>query len=500
MVQVRVAVLLAVAVTLLTPLATTAQTGGVSNAYLAHGVIHAGQADTLVVVARDLAGNPLAGAAVTATVRYGTRQQTLYLPHTNGQGKTWLTFRPAGSITRAAARVSVTINNGYLHIPLSTHFSIVTTATRPAQPALVAIARALPTSVTVPNPIWVVIYAHERSGRGLVGARVSAVAAFREGSVHAAGVTDSSGMATLRINTGVVRVNERVRVVTTVRWRQESATAATQFQVSKPAAAAVRLPAPTPSPATPLPPPPTASPTPTLTPLPTPTVTPTPTPTSVSPVFLAAPAATPTFTPTTTPMPSATATSTLVPTPTATLLPTDTPTPTPTETPTDTPTPYPTATSTPTPNCPGSQSACMQAVLNMLNSTRVQYGVQPLTLDLTQSSGTGSCVGSYGHSLAMQQSGYIWHDNPQYPQASFPNNICGYGSTVMSGAENVGMNSAGDELKELQYIHDLMMSEPHSPGCTGNHACNILNSQYRRVGIGIVYSGTTTWLTEDFVS
>jgi len=37
-------------------------------------------------------------------------------------------------------------------------------------------------------------------------------------------------------------------------------------------------------------------------------------------------------------------------------------------------------------------------------------------------------------------------------------------------------------------------------GCTGNHACNILNPDYHTVGIGIDYVNNTTWLTEDFTN
>lgn len=116
----------------------------------------------------------------------------------------------------------------------------------------------------------------------------------------------------------------------------------------------------------------------------------------------------------------------------------------------------------------------------------------PLTLDMTQSTGTSSCIGAYGHSLHMAQVGFISHDQ-------FPQDICGYGHTVFNGAENVGMDSSGDELHELHVIHDLMMTEPYSPGCSGNHVCNILSPYYTSVGIGIYYSGNTTWLTEDFI-
>lgn len=138
-------------------------------------------------------------------------------------------------------------------------------------------------------------------------------------------------------------------------------------------------------------------------------------------------------------------------------------------------------------------------MLDILNSTRAQYGLGPLSLDLTQSNGTATCAGSLGHSEAMQQSGSIWHVNPNYPQASFPNNFC---VRYYSAGENVGMMSSGNEMNDLIGINNLMMNEPHDPSYCAtyvNHACTIISTKYSRVGIGIVYINGTTWLTEDFI-
>lgn len=141
--------------------------------------------------------------------------------------------------------------------------------------------------------------------------------------------------------------------------------------------------------------------------------------------------------------------------------------------------------------------------MNLINDSRAKYSAQyglnlrPLGLNAIQSAGTGSCVGSIGHSQAMAESGFIWHTNPNYPAASFPNNLCD-AQGISAAAENVGVFSSGDELKDLQGIHALMMSESWSPGCVGNHICSILSAQYTQVGIGIYQSGGSTWLTEDF--
>jgi len=141
-------------------------------------------------------------------------------------------------------------------------------------------------------------------------------------------------------------------------------------------------------------------------------------------------------------------------------------------------------------------------MLNLMNSDRANFAQQynitilPLALSPGQSSGIGSCVGSYGHSTAMAKSGSIWHENPDYPDASFPNNICVAWNYV---GENVGEWSTGNELTDLTNLEQAMYSEPKAPGCIGNHACNIVSTQFTRVGIGIFVSGGTTWLTEDFI-
>jgi kumamolisin len=165
-------------------------------------------------------------------------------------------------------------------------------------------------------------------------------------------------------------------------------------------------------------------------------------------------------------------------------------TPTPTPTPTSTPNPTNTPVST---SCPGSQSGCIQAMFTILNNDRAGAGVAPLTLNSTQTNGTGSCVGSYGHSVHMASVGAISHDQ-------FPGDICIAYSTA---GENVGEASYGNELTDLQQLDQSMMSEPHDAttcSTTGNHACNIINPAFHQVGIGIYNVNNQTWLTEDFTN
>lgn len=159
----------------------------------------------------------------------------------------------------------------------------------------------------------------------------------------------------------------------------------------------------------------------------------------------------------------------------------------------------PTPTATTQLNCSSSSQSCGRATLAILNRDRARYGLPALQLTRLQSSGRGRCAGSIGHSSAMARSGSIWHTNPKFPRASFPNNIC---VRYKRAGENVGMSDSGSTLADLQELDSLMMHEPHSRAVcanTINHACNIINPSFRHVGIGIyIDRGGTTWLTEDF--
>lgn len=143
---------------------------------------------------------------------------------------------------------------------------------------------------------------------------------------------------------------------------------------------------------------------------------------------------------------------------------------------------------------------CARTVLGILNNDRRQAGVAPLALTVRQSTGIAGCAGSFGHSAAMARSGAIWHINVRFPNASFPHNLC---VSYSSAGENVGDSGSGNPAQDLQILDRLMISEPHSAvlcSTEANHACNILNPAYHRVGIGVYLAAGTTWLTEDFVS
>jgi kumamolisin len=173
------------------------------------------------------------------------------------------------------------------------------------------------------------------------------------------------------------------------------------------------------------------------------------------------------------------------------------PAPTNTPGPTATKTPVPTATTVSSGSCPG--SGCVQSMLNMLNTDRANNGAAPLTLNTTQ--GAKSLV----HSQDMAATGQIWHCNAAYPNEAFCPPTMPLTEIVVpysTAGENVGQAGSGNELSDLQQLDSLMMGEAHDPttcATTVNHACNIINPNFKSVGIGIYYVNNQTWLTEDFV-
>ena len=139
-------------------------------------------------------------------------------------------------------------------------------------------------------------------------------------------------------------------------------------------------------------------------------------------------------------------------------------------------------------------------LLRTINHDRALYGFLPVRLAIVQSQGTGSCVGSYGHSSAMALTLHILHTNRLFPWASFPRNVCTHFSVA---GENVGESNSGSEQEDLETLNRAMMSEPYGPKYCGHgesHVCIILCPCFHRVGIGIYQAHGATWLTEDFTN
>jgi uncharacterized protein YkwD len=132
----------------------------------------------------------------------------------------------------------------------------------------------------------------------------------------------------------------------------------------------------------------------------------------------------------------------------------------------------------------GSPDAYQQQLLNLVNQSRAAGGLGPLTFSAVQSSGTDTCVGSYGHSVHMEQQGQISHDQ-------FPQDIC---ISWSAAGENVG-EAGGSEGSAIQALHQQMMAE----GPSGGHYRNIMSTTFTTIGIGLFYVNNTLWLTEDFI-
>ncbi len=128
-------------------------------------------------------------------------------------------------------------------------------------------------------------------------------------------------------------------------------------------------------------------------------------------------------------------------------------------------------------------------LLQVINADRARLHVRPLVLNWRQS----TC--SQRHSAHMAVLGTITHDQ-------FPADICV--SHALAG-ENVGAEAAAP-LTAVLDINASMMDEGPCPNknCPGNefadhgHYMNLVNPAYTRIGIGIVVTNGSVWLTENF--
>lgn len=135
--------------------------------------------------------------------------------------------------------------------------------------------------------------------------------------------------------------------------------------------------------------------------------------------------------------------------------------------------------------------AATKALVKAINADRAMRHVPALSLDKRQS----AC--SLRHSAHMAAAGVISHDQ-------FPADIC---VKYLSAGENVGQG-VGDPTSAVLQLHRQMMAEgpcPHNP-CTNaefavhGHYLNLVSRSFRHIGIGIVVTGNTVWLTENFTS
>lgn len=185
--------------------------------------------------------------------------------------------------------------------------------------------------------------------------------------------------------------------------------------------------------------------------------------------------------------------------PIPTLAPTPAPTPVPTPEPTAVPIPSPTVAvaevpaSTTAPRAPTPRpvpaapvvttgvSGAELRTLSLMNASRAQSGIGPLALD------AGVSMTARAHSAAEAQVGYVYHDGPDGTARSRDATACGSGWY----GENTGKVWNGN----VDALHWEFMAEPLIPI---NHHTNIVDPNFRRVGIGAVQGPDALYLTMVF--
>ena len=128
-------------------------------------------------------------------------------------------------------------------------------------------------------------------------------------------------------------------------------------------------------------------------------------------------------------------------------------------------------------------SSSVQAMLRLINADRAGAKLPPLRL------GRRLASTAEAHSLDMARRDYFAHNTP--------NGVSPYdrmdraGIQFREAGENLGYASGASLPRMLSLIENAMM---HSP----EHRDNLLRTTFSRVGIGIVVTGDTVYVTEDF--
>jgi hypothetical protein len=116
-------------------------------------------------------------------------------------------------------------------------------------------------------------------------------------------------------------------------------------------------------------------------------------------------------------------------------------------------------------------------VFTELNQARTDAGAPALNLDPKLTDGARK------HSALMAQHKKLSHQFPGEPVVS--ERLRAAGAYFTATAENAGVNSDPENITAMFLA---------SPG----HKTNLLNPLYKSAGIGVVHSGTSYWITEDF--
>ncbi len=139
---------------------------------------------------------------------------------------------------------------------------------------------------------------------------------------------------------------------------------------------------------------------------------------------------------------------------------------------------------------PGFDAGAEQAALDMINQSRQQNGVAPVSMD------DGLRQVSRGHAQDMSVRNYFGHINPDGKSPFDLMREAGIG--FRTAGENIGWGSGyGSPTNAVRNNHNAMMAEtPPNDG----HRQNILSGSFHRVGIG-VFTGPDgkTFYVSDFI-
>jgi uncharacterized protein YkwD len=102
---------------------------------------------------------------------------------------------------------------------------------------------------------------------------------------------------------------------------------------------------------------------------------------------------------------------------------------------------------------------------------------------------------AYGHAADMLANGYFSHDS--LDGTTYKQRLTSAGiSYGWSGENACYLGYGGGVQATLDWCHAGFWSEPYPGG--GNHKDNILNTNYRRVGIGIATGSNKVYVVWDF--
>ncbi|MGW6140871.1 CAP domain-containing protein [Streptomyces sp. NPDC055140] len=147
-------------------------------------------------------------------------------------------------------------------------------------------------------------------------------------------------------------------------------------------------------------------------------------------------------------------------------------------------TPSKTATTKPKPpvaapslKAPSGEASAEAQVLALVNTERAKVGCSPVTAD----SGLASLAGNFSEDMAAR--GFFDHTDPD-------------GATPWDRAKKAGITDLGGEniARGQANAQSVMDSWMNSPG----HRANILNCDYKTLGVGVHFGSGGPWWTQDF--